>query len=193
MRAAEWVERERPRTPPPPDPKYEALHATYLAEVEWLKNATASTNPPVPDAPALSTQNDPKPGAPAVSASDASALATQNGAAPTLLPDPSQPLPDAAPIVSVREVSSPPECSPPDSPPRAETPLCSTMAFEHRTLKRTWQQMTETEAGEKLSELELTTQRTFEATVSPVSHQYCVVHTSSYIFRVRLSLAPTRT
>ncbi|PCH41990.1 hypothetical protein WOLCODRAFT_152046 [Wolfiporia cocos MD-104 SS10] len=67
------------------------------------------------------TQNNPTP--------DTSAVATQNDTAPTSLLDPSQPPSDAAPIVSVREVSNPQECSPPNSPPSAEMPLYSTLAF----------------------------------------------------------------
>ena len=112
-RAAEQAARERiPR--PPPDPKYEALRAAYLATVESLKNASA------PGTSTVADQND--------SALDASALATQNDAAPTSLLDPSQPLPDAAPVVSVREVSSPPERSP-SFPPSAQLPSYSAMAF----------------------------------------------------------------
>ncbi|PCH34202.1 hypothetical protein WOLCODRAFT_148266, partial [Wolfiporia cocos MD-104 SS10] len=119
-------------TPLVPTPEFLAARAAALAEIEWFKNATANIKTLVPDAAAIqkdcfgatsrvAAQNE--------SAPDASAVAIHNDAAPTSLPDPSQPLPDAAPIVSGREVSSPPERSPPNSPPSPEMPLYSTMAF----------------------------------------------------------------
>ncbi|PCH39000.1 hypothetical protein WOLCODRAFT_159565, partial [Wolfiporia cocos MD-104 SS10] len=143
----EWIRQERladyeailaarkaARSIPPrvETPEFLALRAAALAEIEWFKNATANIKALVPDAAAIqkdcfgaasrvAAQNE--------SAPDASAVAIHNDTAPTSLPDPSQPLPDAAPIVSGREVSSPPECSPPNSPPSPEMPLYSTMAF----------------------------------------------------------------
>ncbi|PCH37393.1 hypothetical protein WOLCODRAFT_158111 [Wolfiporia cocos MD-104 SS10] len=113
-------------------PEFLAAHAAALAEIKWFKNATANIKALVLDAAAIqkdcfgaasriAAQNE--------SAPDASAVAIHNDAAPTSLPDPSQPLPDAAPIVSGREVSSPLERSPPNSPPSPEMPLYSTMAF----------------------------------------------------------------
>ncbi|PCH39867.1 hypothetical protein WOLCODRAFT_149912 [Wolfiporia cocos MD-104 SS10] len=143
----EWIRQERlvnyeailaarkaARSVPPrvETPEFLAACAAALAEIEWFKNATANIKALVPDAAAIqkdcfpaasriATQND--------SAPDASAAAIPNDAAPTSLPDPSQPLPDAAPIVSVCEVLSPPERSPPNSPPSTEMPLYLTMAF----------------------------------------------------------------
>ncbi|PCH34428.1 hypothetical protein WOLCODRAFT_148480 [Wolfiporia cocos MD-104 SS10] len=143
----EWIRQERlvnyeailaarkaARSVPPrvETPEFLAARAATLAEIEWFKNATANIKALVPDAAAIqkdcfpatsriTTQNDSTP--------DASAAAIPNDAAPTSLPDPSQPLPDAVPIVSVCEVSSPLEHSPPNSPPSAEMPLYSTMAF----------------------------------------------------------------
>ncbi|PCH35650.1 hypothetical protein WOLCODRAFT_156352 [Wolfiporia cocos MD-104 SS10] len=113
-------------------PEFLAAHAATLAEIEWFKNAMANIKVLVPDAAAIqkdcfpaasciATQND--------SAPDASAAAIHTDTAPTSLLDPSQPLPDATPIVSVCEVMSPPERSPPNSPPSAEMPLYLTMAF----------------------------------------------------------------
>ncbi|PCH39773.1 hypothetical protein WOLCODRAFT_149814 [Wolfiporia cocos MD-104 SS10] len=123
---AEWIQEERladyeailaarkaARSVPPrvETPEFLAARAAALAEIEWLKNATANIAALVPDAAAI--QKDGFPAASRVatqnnSAPAASAATTHNDAAPTSLLEPSQPLPDAVPIVSVHEVSSPP-------------------------------------------------------------------------------------
>ncbi|PCH37293.1 hypothetical protein WOLCODRAFT_167411 [Wolfiporia cocos MD-104 SS10] len=119
-------------TPLVPTPEFLAARTAALAKIEWFKNATANIKALVPDAATI--QKDcfgaaSRVGAQNESTPDASAVAIHNDAAPTSLPDPSQPLPDAVPIVSGCEVSSPPERSPPNSPPSPEMPLYSTMAF----------------------------------------------------------------
>ncbi|PCH33317.1 hypothetical protein WOLCODRAFT_147414 [Wolfiporia cocos MD-104 SS10] len=126
------VQHSRSIPPRVETPEFLALRAAALAKIEWFKNAMVNTKALMPDAAAI--QKDCFPAASAIatqndSAPDTSAVATHNDAAPTSLPDPLQPLPDAAPIVSVHEVSSPLECSPPNPPPSPETPLYSTMAF----------------------------------------------------------------
>ncbi|PCH41350.1 hypothetical protein WOLCODRAFT_151395 [Wolfiporia cocos MD-104 SS10] len=104
-------------------PKFLAACTAALAKIEWFKNAMVNIADYVPDTAAIqkdcfpatshiATRND--------SAPIASAVATQNDAAPT---------PDATLIISVHGVLSPPECSPPNPPPRAEMPLHSTVAF----------------------------------------------------------------
>ncbi|PCH38801.1 hypothetical protein WOLCODRAFT_158337 [Wolfiporia cocos MD-104 SS10] len=113
-------------------PEFLAARAAALAEIEWFKNAMANIKALMLDAATIqkdcfgatshiAAQNE--------SAPDASAVAICNDTAPTSLLDPSQPLPDAVPIVSGREVSSPLKHSPPNSPPSPEMPLYSTMAF----------------------------------------------------------------